>query len=197
MVPSIAKDFRRVGAVVVMAVIALVLPATPSARAQVKVAREYEVKAVFLFNFAQFVEWPVTAFADANTPVIIGVLGDDPFGDALEQAVHGGTVKGRAVVIKRAPRLDELKPCHLLFVAKSEKSRSAQILRSVSGAGMLTVGETDDFTTQGGVIGFKTQQNRVQFEINVDAAEREGLKVSAKLLKVSRIVGSPSGREAP
>jgi len=149
---------------------------------------EYEVKAVFLCKFAQFVEWPATAFADTNSPIVIGVLGDDPFGKTLDEAVKGESPQNRKLIVKRSRRLEDLSPCHILFISKSEKSRVSQIVKSVSGSGTLTVGETDQFARAGGAIGFISEAKKVRFEINGTIARSEGLKISAQLLKLAKLV---------
>lgn len=163
-------------------------------RAQTFVPREYQLKAVFLFNFAQFVEWPPTAFPEAGAPIYIGVLGDDPFGPILEQVVRGETIHHRRLVIKRSRQLEDLKACHLLFISRSEEGQLAQILAGVAGASILTVGETEQFAHRGGVINFTLQENKIRFEINLHAAERAGLKISSKLLQLATVVGSGRGK---
>jgi len=157
---------------------------------------EYEVKAAFLFNFAQFIEWPAKAFASTNAPFVIGVLGDDPFGHVLNQTVQGETLNGRLIALKHSNRLEELTGCQILFVSRSEKTRLPQVLAAIGNSGVLTVGETDQFLRHGGVINFvTTHENKVRFEINLSAAERQGLKLNAKLLKVAQTVVAPANLE--
>jgi len=151
---------------------------------------EYQVKALFLFNFAQFVEWPASVFPDANTPVTIGVLGDDPFGPALESVLQGETVKSRPLVVKRSRKLEELQDCHVLFICKSENDRLDKILSALDRSSVLTVSEVDGFAKRGGVINFVLQGGKVRFEINAQAAKRKELKLGAKLLQLGLPVGS-------
>jgi len=158
-------------------------------------SKEYEVKAAFLLNFAQFIQWPAASFPRPDTPFIIGVLGEDPFGAALEQTFQDESVQGRKFVIRRSRRVADMKGCHLVFISKSEKEQIAQILPSLDEPGLVTVSEVDDFVERGGVINFYIDKNKVRFEINLRAAERKGLKISAQLLKRARIVGSNPGRE--
>jgi len=154
--------------------------------------REYDVKAVFLFNFAQFVEWPEPVASDTNTAFVIGVLGDDPFGDILDATVTGERVRGRPLTVRRFRKPEEARGCHLVFVSRSEKGRLADVVRRLGGQGILTVGDVESFGRLGGMITFKMAGGKVQFEINAGAAEREGLRLSAKLLRVARIVeGGP------
>ncbi len=151
---------------------------------------EYAVKAAFLFNFAKFVDWPAATFPDANKPIIIGVLGDDPFGQQLEETVQGELILGRKVVIQRSSQVDDLKACQLLFICKSEKNKISEIIAALGNANILTVGETEGFARHGGIIGFYLDNNKVRFEINPDAAKSHGLKISSKLLGLARIVNS-------
>jgi len=120
------------------------------------------------------------------------VLGADPFGGVLERTVRNETVRDRPLVVRRFRRLEDVTSCHLLFVSSSEKPRFQDILRALSGRGILTVGDADPFTRLGGIVNFRTERNHVQLEINLAAAEREGFKISAKLLGVARVVdGGP------
>jgi hypothetical protein len=153
---------------------------------------EYQVKAAFLFNFARFVEWPPNASADATAPVDFCVLGDDPFGDALDRAVAGKTLNDRAMVVRRGKKVQELNGCEVLFISSSEKGRLAGILEALRSVHVLTVGECEDFAAQGGGVQFTLEDNHVRFIINVDATDRAGLKVSSKLLSLAHVVhGDP------
>lgn len=162
----------------------------PVAHAQPVVPREYELKAVFLFNFLQFVDWPPAAFPTAESPLRIGVLGDNPFGRALEDTVRGELARGRKVTVQHARRVSELRECQLLFIAASERGRIAEIMAELGDAPVLTVGELPDFATRrGGAVNFFFQQNKLRFEINVAEAQRRGLKLSSQLLSLAKIVG--------
>ena len=151
---------------------------------------EYQLKAAFIFNFAKFVEWPRQAFADPKSPLFIGVLGENPFGGDLEQAVHGKTLNQRPIMVKTCRTMDEGKKCHILFVSSSEKARLGEILKDLSGTNVLTVGETDNFIQSGGIISFFWEGNKIRFEISGEAAKKAGLKVDSKLLGLGR---KPSG----
>jgi YfiR/HmsC-like len=161
--------------------------------ADVTVAREYQVKAIFLYNFAQFVTWPVAAFPERHTPITIGILGDDPFGPFLEEAVRGEVIEGRSLTVKHFTRVEEVIDSHILFISKSERGRVGQILAAVRGKSILTVGETEAFARQGGIINFITTDHKVRYEINVDAAKRADLDISSKLLRLAKIVGYGGG----
>jgi len=150
---------------------------------------EYQVKAAFLFNFARFVEWPPpNASAGAADPVDFCVLGDDPFGDALDRAVAGKTLNERTMVVRRGKKIQELNGCEVLFISTSEKSRLTEILGALRSVHVLTVGECEDFAAQGGEVQFTLEDNHVRFIINVDATDRAGLKVSSKLLGLAHVM---------
>jgi hypothetical protein len=173
---------------------ALALGALES-QAAMPAAKEYEVKAAFLFNFVQYVEWPQEMFPTPTAPTIIGILGDDLFGGELDRIVRGETAKGRPITIHRSRQVENLKHCHLLFISKSERGRLAHIFANLAGRRCLTVGETDRFAHTGGIINFRLQGANVRFEINPEAARRSGLTISSKLLRLAIIIGSAQTRE--
>jgi len=160
-------------------------------------AKEYQIKAACLLNFVQFIEWPAAAFPKPETPIIVGVLGDDPFGSVLEQTFQDESVQGRGLVIKRSRQLEELKNCHVLFVGKSERPHLGEILSNLGDVSVVTVGEIDEFARIGGIINFYIDGGKIRFEVNADAAQHKGLKIGSQLLKRARIVGSDprKGRE--
>jgi hypothetical protein len=147
---------------------------------------EYQVKAAFLMNFTKFVEWPAAAFQDAGSPLTICILGEDPFGASLDQAVEGETAGGRKVAVQRIRRVPGPKTCQVLFITKSEKSVPETI--ETAGPGVLTVGESDRFLEDGGIIAFVLQARHVRFDINLRVALRASLVLSARLLNVARTV---------
>jgi YfiR/HmsC-like len=147
---------------------------------------EYQVKAAFLLNFTKFVEWPASAFERPDSPISICVLGDDPFGRALDEIVAGEVVSGRKVAAQRIKRVPPPRACQVLFAGRSEKD-IAELLPGL-GRGVLTVGEGEGFLLDGGMIAFVIENRRVRFEINQTVAERAGLKLSAKLLTVAKAV---------
>jgi hypothetical protein len=153
---------------------------------------EREVKAVFLLNFVQFVEWPSSAFAGPGSPVVIGVLGDDPFGRLLDEVVHGEVVKGRQLAVERFRRVEDIKACHVLFISASQAGMYEHILTVLRTQPTLTVGDTESFTTLG-MIRFLSERNRVRLEVNVGAAKAAGLTISSNLLRAARIVGATRG----
>lgn len=166
--------------------IALILAATclPGLRAQVN---EYQVKAFFLYNFARYVEWPAQSFKSPTDPIVICILGPNPFGGALDHAVAGREVEGRTFVIRQIADFHSGDNCRILFVNASARKRFHSIEANLRGAGILTVGETQWFADEGGVINFKLEEGKVRFEINPQAAEREHLRISSKLLSLAAV----------
>ncbi len=157
--------------------------------AQSEQLNEYEVKAAFLFNFTKFVEWPESSFGDPQAPIVLGIIGDDPFGDNLARIIAEQKVQGRGLIIRKENLGDDLHRCHVLFVSASERLHSAQILSSIQSASVLTVSDMDGFAEAGGVIQFVMQENRVRFVVNLDAATQDKLRLSAKLLALARVIG--------
>ena len=149
---------------------------------------EYQLKAVFLFNFAQFVDWPQESFPEAQTPLVIGVLGEDPFGTYLDEIVSGETVNNRQLEIQRYRRVDEMKTCHILFISQSESKRLEQIVADLKGRSILTVSDSVGFTRYGGMIRFVTEKNKLRLRINLEAATAANLTISSKLLRPAEIV---------
>ena len=168
---------------------AVMFVAPARAHAQQAAPQEFQIKAVFLFNFLQFVEWPSAAFADVNEPIRIGVLGEDPFGSALDEAVHNETIRNRTLVIQRSRRLEDLQNCHLIYISRSERAHVDEILAGINRDPVLTVGDIDGFARRGGVINFYLEGKRVRFEFNAAAAQQRGLKMSSQLLSLGKIVG--------
>ena len=168
-----------------IACLSLALLLSADAGAQESQPSEYQVKAAFLFNFAKFVEWPPGSFAGATSPMVIGILGDNPFGSDLEQTIQNKTINNRLIVIKPLPSLAEATNCQVLFISTSEKKRLAEIFDGLRGASVLTVGETDRFTEAGGMINFVEEGNKIRFQINDAAAKGAGLKISSKLLSLA------------
>lgn len=169
-----------------LAVVAALLAAPGAATAQVT-ASESDVKAAFLYNFTKFVEWPPAAFADARSPLKICVLGEDPFGKTLRALVNE-EVGGRPLSLLRLDNLSNPAACHVLFISRSEKNRLPQILAALGDAPVLTVGDTPELFAQGGIINFILEGSKVRFEINQEAAERVGIRISSKLLALARRV---------
>jgi hypothetical protein len=149
---------------------------------------EYQVKAAFLGKFVKYVTWPPARLADRRAPFVVGVLGKDPFGDKLVETFRDKQVEERRVEIRQFSALEGVSEAHLLFVTRDESDRLEAILATTRGAGVLLVGESGGFAADGGSINFYLEDKRLRFEVNPEAARRQGLKVSSELLKVARIV---------
>ncbi|MEO7676390.1 MAG: YfiR family protein [Verrucomicrobiota bacterium] len=160
-----------------------------TARAQ-ETAPEYKIKAVYLYNFVQYVNWPSNAFVEARSPIVIGILGNDPFGKTLNETVEGEVVKNRKLEIRYFKSVNEIKDCHVLFVGASEKDRVRSILAAMKERSILTVSDIDNFTLQGGIIRFFTADNKIRLRINLEAAKTANLGISSKLLQVAVVVST-------
>jgi hypothetical protein len=172
----------------------LALAAAVPGRAQAPPApTEYEVKAAFLFNFSQFVDWPPAAFANGSSPLVIGVLGRDPFGATLDEIVRGETVSGRPLAVRRYQSVEQVDACHILFIDRSQEPRLAAVLAALKGRSVLTVGDFQGFALRGGMIRFRTVANKIRLRVNLTAAQEAKLTISSKLLRSAEIV--ESGRD--
>ena len=162
--------------------------------AQTNPSSEYQVKAAFLFHFAQFVEWPEETFKEANSPVTYCTIGADPFHGSLDAALSGKTVGARSLRVMHYRQLQEIRGCQVLFIGEREQKLVPSLLTSLKGIPALTVGESQDFVQDGGMIGFLLEENKIRFEINLDAAEHARLKVSSRLLALAkRVIGGQRG----
>lgn len=158
---------------------------SPAAEAQA--LREYQIKAAFLYNFLKFVDWPSQALPETSDAITICVFGDDPFGEALD-FIKDKMVRGRRLAIRRLGPVTNLEACHVLFIGASEEARVPQVMQSLRGSSVLTVGEMERFAEAGGIINFVLEKNKVRFEINLNSAERAGLKLSSQLLSLAKVV---------
>jgi hypothetical protein len=160
------------------------------------ISREYEIKAAFLFNFTRFIEWPMESFADPASPIVIGVIGNDPFGAALANIVQGRRVNGRAIVARSISSDEDARATHLLFVGLTREEDVARLMQTLAGFPVMTVGETAEFAAEGGAITFVRQGDKVRFEINTASAARAHVRISAQLEKLATAVrGSTPVRE--
>ena len=175
----------RIAALCILASAIAASGAAPESQSQSK--SEYALKAVFLYNFCRFIEWPKSEFASPADPIIIAVVGEDPFGHLLEEAVHDETVRGRSIQIQRYRNGDSIGHCHLLFISRSESRRVDGILAAVGGKSVVTVGETDAFIDRGGMIALTAERNRVRIHINPALLRAANLDVSSKLLRVAEV----------
>ncbi len=161
------------------------LQGIPSTFAQSLPMQEYQVKAAFLFNFGNFIEWPKKAFQNKESSFVICVLGDNPFGEALD-SLEGKTIHGKRVVIRYFTNVDDALNSDILFISNSEQRNLPGILKSLKESPVLTVGDYEGFCQNGGMINLSRIENRIGFEVNDSAALRAGLKISSQLLKLAR-----------
>jgi hypothetical protein len=184
--------FRRLGILIV--VLGILLNWTLEAKAQTSDSSdssEYLIKAGFIYNFAKFVEWPATTFSQPDSPIVIGILGTDPFGAIIDRIVEDKKIGGRGFIVKRlkwSKDLKELKECKIVFVSSSEKGHLDDFVQALKGLPILTVGETPGFAERGGIIRFTLEDNKVRFEVNVEAAHQADLTISSRLLTLARII---------
>ncbi|MEY2577761.1 MAG: hypothetical protein QOI49_585 [Verrucomicrobiota bacterium] len=157
----------------------------PVVRADSAAATEYKLKAAFIYNFAKFVEWPAEKLENDNSPLVIGVLGPNPFGDELQNALKGRQINGRPITVRQYDSVEAAKAAHLLFVNLNDEPKLRRALKEY---GVLTVGQSESFTRNGGIITFTSTDNKLRFDINMAAAEQGGLKISAQLQKLAKTV---------
>lgn len=165
----------------------LLLITSLSLVAQAPQSREYELKAVFLFNFAQFVEWPATAFSNSEAPLVIGVIGKNPFGARLKDIVSGEKMNGHEVTVQYYDNVEDIGTCHILFINLSETNKREQVLERMKGRNILTVSDVSGFSAEGGMILLFTRDNKIRFEVNLEACRAAGLTISSKLLRLADI----------
>lgn len=180
-----ARDFCATLAIAAI----VLLPVSISSSAELSRPAEYEVKAAFLYNFVKFTEWPPEQLGKDDDPFVIGVLGKDPFGTALDKVIQGETIHRKTIVARRFARMDEAAASsHVLFIGASEENHLTGVLRVLAGQSVLTVSEIENFAHRGGVIHLKKENNRIVFEINLEAARRAKLNMDAQLLRLAKIV---------
>jgi hypothetical protein len=185
-----SRAARHSSAQAVIIAVLVAFSVSASLAAEVAAPSEYELKAVFIYNFIKFTEWPPAKLGKSDEPFIIGILGKDPFGGALDKVVEGDTLYDKRVVVRRYARVDDVVASHALFISVSEEQSITAVLKLLDGQGasILTISETENFAKRGGVIGLKKENKKVVFGINLIAANRAGLNISAQLLKIAKDV---------
>lgn len=153
------------------------------------------VKAAYIFNFAKFIEWPPQVFTAKESPMNFCVLGRSPVVDELDSSIGGKSVNGHTIMIKHLHGPDEIKDCHLIFLAASAGKQQQKLIEAAKGSAVLLVAETPGFARSGGTINFITESGRLLFEVNINAAESAHLKISSKLLALARIVSPTEERQ--
>ena len=149
---------------------------------------EYQLKAAVIFNLAKFVEWPPNTFGSLSDPIVSCVLGDSPFGRSLDRELNGRVIEGRQFTVRRISEIRQASGCQILIITTSEHKRWRSTLDGYRTKGTLTVGETDGFASDGGVANLKLEAGKVRIEINLEAADQEGLRISSRLLSLAQIV---------
>jgi len=152
-------------------------------------ADEYHVKGAFVLNFAKFVEWPPEVFKTSTDPIVICVLGENPFGPGFDKAAEGTLIASRPVRVKYLSDAQQAGQCQIAFVSASQRKLSKLLLMAAQNGSILTVGESEGFTASGGVIGFKLDGDKIRIEISTAAADRAKLHISAKLLSLALAAG--------
>ncbi len=175
---------RRIVCLLALFTISPVALAALSAQTRSPSTREYEIKAEFLHKVVPFIDWPEGAFGASTSPLVLCVLGVDPFGPALD-SVEGRTAQGRTIEVRRFDGLEDLDECHILFISSSERGRLADVVESLGSSSVLTVGEMEDFAERGGIISLGVTRNRLRFEVNLEAGNRAGLQLSSQLLALA------------
>jgi hypothetical protein len=183
---ALRRRWLRVACVLVASWWSFAMSATPAA--------EYHVKAAYLFNFGQFVEWPPQAYEAADAPFVIGVVGDDPFGTVLDEVVAGESLGGHAFVIKRFRNPKDISACHILFIGRNESARLDETLQVLKGRSVLTVTDIAGAEHRGAMIVLVNDRNRIRMRINVAAAKSSNLAISSKLLRPAEVVGNEGVR---
>jgi hypothetical protein len=199
---------------IVWVLVLLVAPCAAQGRDESAAQREYQIKAAFLYNFIKFVDWPKEKVAESNEPVVLGIVGKDPFGNAFAP-VKDKQDKGRKVLIKRLKPIEELKKsgekdksllereidslrkCHLLFICSSEEKSINEIINLVKGHSVLTIGDMQGFLESGGIINFIMEEKKVRFEINMTAAKHAKLQIRSQLLRLAkRVIKEEASQQA-
>jgi hypothetical protein len=177
-----------------MVICFLGFPRPAPGNTQEQITAEYQVKASYLCNFAKFVEWPTEVFPAQDAPLTIGIVGEDPFGQALDAEALKMTADGHKMVVKRFRWDQDFRQSQLIFIGLTEKKHLGSILSGVKGVSVLTVSEIDNFPSVGGMIGFVFDVDRIRFEINLDPAADSHIRISSKLLSLARTVKGKSPR---
>jgi len=152
---------------------------------------EEAIKTAFLYNFAKFVDWPPESFKNEASSFILGIVGVEPFGASLD-TLRDKTVKGRKLIIRKLPRLENFEECHMLFISGSEKGNLKTLLTALKNHNILTVSDLDRFAQQGGMIGLIQSEGKINFEVNIETVQHSRLKFSSQLLKLAKIVRTGS-----
>lgn len=184
----LSRERRGEGGVRVAVLLPALLAACGLFGAPAAPVSEYRVKAGYLYNFTRYVDWPAGAFADPSAPLVIGVLGNDPFGKELDATVEGRSSQGRRVIVRRTQRVEDLAGCHVVFISASELGRLAVILAALKRTSALTVCDAQAVFERGVMIKLILVQSTVQFDVQLRPATEAGLRISSRMLDAARLV---------
>jgi len=188
-----SRKLRRLRQMVTSLCAALVFLSTGNkVRAGEPAVPEHHVKAAFLVSFPKYVDWPAEAFAETNSPIVIAVLGESKVAEEIQKLIAGKSVNGREIILKRLASSEEPGACHILFISAAEQQRSPNLLAKLKNASILTVGESDDFLDNGGVINLARRDRKIALEVNLTAANKSRIKISSRLLGVASVVKGQS-----
>jgi len=171
--------------------LALLLAIGSATTAVSQESNEYAVKAAFLFHFAQLTTWPAQSFARADSPMVFCTVGKDPFDGVLDSAVAGKKIQGHPVKVMHLKQAAGLQSCHIVFISAQEMARVSTAIGALHGQPVLTVGETEEFLKQGGMIDFRSEKDRLRFDVNLRPAQSSNLGFSSTLLSLARNVVQP------
>ena len=196
MATSVTRSIRNIKSRISRAIsliLTILLYGNIIAAAATAPTKEYQIKAVFLLNFTQFVEWPARAFPDSGKPLVVGILGDDPFNTYLDDVVRGEIVQNRSIRIERYHSAEEIKTCHILFVSASEQERFPEILGLVNSKKIFTVGDSEIFSKNGGMMSFVIRSGKIHLQVNLEAVKAANLSISSKLLRLAEVISPGTG----
>jgi hypothetical protein len=182
---------RRVTRLLVVALIVALAPFSsraPAADGALPSDIEYQIKASFVYTVAKFVEWPVGSFASASAPMTLGIVGSGDVSDEIAGALRGKRVHDRDLIVRRIAEPGRPCDCQILYVVGSSPEAVPVLSDRGASAGVLTVGESPEFAARGGILELAMQESMVQFEVNIDAAQRAGLVISSKILRLGRVI---------
>jgi hypothetical protein len=172
----------------ILAFSALIVAFVPDRTASAPISSEYQVKTAYLYNFAKFIQWPEGTFTDTTEAIVIGIVGEDPFGNLLDEAISQRRAQGRPLRVERYHNLADIGHCHLLFVSRSEAKQQSELFRALADSNVVTIGESPDFTKEGGQVRFFLSKSQtIKIEINRTAVHRAGIFISSRILKIARI----------
>ncbi len=184
---SCFRRYRKIAGFFALTVIIFIaLIVSKPVNAETGAFDEYAIKAGFLYNFTKFVDWPADAFKDAQSPLVVCIIGKDPFGNKLD-VLENKTISGRKVIVRRLAAFDNTEKCQVVFIGRSENDQAPAILKAARTRNILAISETPNFCSSGGMINLFLEGDKVRFEINIRNAEKARLKISSQLLNLAKI----------